>query len=113
MAPAVGVVHLGDHMAQPAVAVVAPKDAERIEDIAEHARLQQGGDAALGSGQTAVGEEGAEPVAQRALLLIVEVIRGAEPGERSQPPGQPRQLVDVDIPAVASVFERMMHRGLS
>src|SRR5437588_13002686 len=32
-----------------------------------------------------------------------------ESRERSQPPGQAGEVVDVDIPAVASVFEKVVH----
>ena len=67
MAFAVGVVHLGDHMAQPAVAVVAPKDAYRVEDVSEDACLQQRGDAAVGNGNVAISEEGVQPIAQRTI----------------------------------------------
>ena len=35
---------------------------------------------------------------------------GCEPGERTQPPRQHRKVVEVDVPAVASVFECVPYR---
>jgi hypothetical protein len=64
MALAVCVVYLGDHVTEPAVSVVAPKDAQGVEDVTEDARLQQRGDAAVGGGHVALGEKGADPFAQ-------------------------------------------------
>ena len=66
--------HLGDHVPQPAVAVVAPKDAQRVEDIAEDPCLQQRGNRALRQDQILIGEEGAEPVTQRAVRRLARSV---------------------------------------
>ncbi|SGO87482.1 Uncharacterised protein [Mycobacterium tuberculosis] len=109
--------HLGNDMAQLAVAVVAPEDAQRVEDIAENACLQQRGDTAVGDGKAASGKEGVQPVTQRAMRRtrerVSEVVVGVEPCERSQPPGQLGEVVDIHVPAVAAVCERVVHRDLS
>src|ERR1700754_2111555 len=39
------------------------------------------------------------------------MVAGVEPGERPQPAGQLRKVVDVDIPAVAVVLEVVMYRS--
>src|SRR3954452_12183145 len=101
-------------MAQLAVAVVTPKDAQRVEDIPEDARLQQRGDVAVGRGNVAIGEEGFQSLAQRRFPRlrnavgsgagsgagsgVSEMVVGVESREGSQPPRQPGELVDIDIP---------------
>src|SRR5271156_1614008 len=42
-----------------------------------------------------------------------EMVASIEPRECPKPPGQRREVVKVDIPAVAAVFEEVVHRGLS
>ena len=58
----------------------------------------------------AFGEKAFNALAQSGVRFAVEVVARLEAGERLQPPRQVRQRVDVDIPAVASVFEVVMHR---
>lgn len=65
MALAVGVVYLGDHLTQRTVTVMAPKDADRVEDVTEHAGLQQRGNAATWWRYVVFGEEGVNALAQR------------------------------------------------
>ena len=94
------------------MAVVAPVEGQRIERMPEHARLQQRGDASACHGRVVTGQERVETLAQGFALVASEVVTRVEAGEDAQPPGQPGQLVDVDIPAVGAVLEIVIHRRL-
>ncbi len=112
MPAAVGVVHLGDDVAQHAVGVVAPVQAQRVEHVAEHPGLQQRGDPCRRAGRCRARRGRRRRVAAVCRSAAPsKVVAGVEPGERPQPARQLRQLVDVDVPAVAAVFEVVVHRS--
>ena len=71
---AVGVVHFGDHVAQHAVGVVAPVQAQRVEHVAEHPGLQQRGDGAAAQVDAVVGEEVVDALPQCVVRRAVEVV---------------------------------------
>ena len=103
--------HLRDHVAQHTVRVMTPEQAQRVEHIAENPSLQKRGDGAAAQVDAVVGEEVVNALPQCVVGRAVEVVGGLESGERPEPSRQLRQPVDVDIPAVASVFEVVVHRS--
>src|SRR5690606_13994314 len=70
-----------------------------------------GGDGTAAEVDSLAGEEGVHPSAQRVVGCFPQVIAGLESGEGPQPARQPRQRVEVDEPAVATVLEIVMHGG--
>jgi len=103
----VGVVHLGDHALKRAVGPVAPVHGQRVEHVAEHARVGQHQHPAAGQVDAAARQEVIH-VLPDAAARIAEMIRGAEPGSRAKP----RQLVQVDQPLIGRVAEGVAQRGL-
>lgn len=69
MAPAVGVVHLGDDVAQHTTGVVAPVHAQRIEDVTEHPGVHQRGHLAALQVDSLVGEERIDAAAQGVVVV--------------------------------------------
>ena len=113
VALAVGVVHLGDDAAQLAVGAVAVVHRQRVEHVAEHARVgEQRHPAALEIDAVRV------QVGQQVRLDrppgVAEVVAGADGGERRpvvpecpQPAVELVELVQVDQPHVDRVAEQV------
>ena len=107
----VGVVDLGDDAAQLARGVVAPEQAQRVEDVPEDAGAGQHGDPAAVERDPLGGKVALDVAAQRPVR-VAEVVRHA----RSRPAGpeparEPGEGIDVDVPAVAAVGEGVVQRG--
>ena len=80
---AVGVVHLDDRAGRGARPVEAPEDADRVEAVAEGARVRGHQHAAAGEVDAARGQEGVDVRADRGVGRA-EVVAGLEPAERGR-----------------------------
>ena len=100
----VGVVHLGHHALQRSGRPVAPVHGQRVEHVAEHARVREHRDPAPGQVDAARSQE---PVQVRpdGVPRVTQVVGRPEVGQQPQPPGQAGQVVDVGQPLVGAVAE--------
>ena len=106
-----GVVQLGDHARERSVAAVAPVEADRVEDVAEHPELGQDEHAL----DRRVAGEVDRGLLQRAVAVEVvgvaerDDVRAVDRDER-QPPLELRELVEVEEPVRDRVAEGVPRR---
>ena len=112
----VRVVDLDDDAAQLAGGVMAPEHAQRVEDVPEDPGAGEHGDASAVEpvslrGPDPLGGKVAFHVAAQGAVRVAEVVLHPEAGQRPEQARQLREVVDVDIPAVAAVGEGVAQRG--
>ena len=109
----VGVVHLGEDGRQRAVSPVAPEDADRVEDVAEHPGAREHEHPAAAQVDVVAPEIGVDVRPDRRGGAVAEVVRHPEGRERAHGQRQVRQLIEVGEPQVAAVGERPAHPARS